>query len=188
MSILSAITATEERYQERREERRENLAFIKSGQILSIATNTPAVVRRRMQRLHADPDYVLSLREKGLAFDPEGPGRAPQQFPRSLERVLDSNDLMGLRFFEQGLRVARAVARVHVRDERGAPLGYGTGFLVSPRLLLTTSTCSPAPSRPAAAWWSSTTRRTPAARSRPARSSPSPRRSCSSATRSTITP
>jgi V8-like Glu-specific endopeptidase/surfactin synthase thioesterase subunit len=137
MSILSAITATEERYQQRREERRENLARIKSGQILSIAANTPALVRRRMQRLHADPDFVLSLREKGLAFDPEGPGRAPQQFPRSLERVLDSNDLMGLRFFEQGLRVARAVGRVHIRDERGAPLGYGTGFLVSPRLLLT---------------------------------------------------
>jgi V8-like Glu-specific endopeptidase/surfactin synthase thioesterase subunit len=137
MSILSAITATEERYQQRREERRDNLARIKSGQILSIGANTHALVRRRMERLHADPDFVLSLREKGLAFDPEGPGRTPRQFPRALERVLDSNDLMGLRFFEQGLRVARAVGRVHVRDERGAPLGYGTGFLVSPRLLLT---------------------------------------------------
>ena len=137
LSILSAITAKEERYQQRREERRDNLARIKSGQILSIAAHRTALVRRRMERLHADPDFMLSLREKGLAFDPEGPGRAPQQFPRFLERVLDSNDLMGLRFFEQGLRVARAVGRVHLRDERGAPLGYGTGFLVSPRLLLT---------------------------------------------------
>jgi hypothetical protein len=71
-----------------------------------------------MERLHADPDFVLSLREKGLAFDPEGPGRTPRQFPRALEWVLDSNDLMGLRFFEKGLRVARALGRVHVRDER----------------------------------------------------------------------
>jgi V8-like Glu-specific endopeptidase len=59
------------------------------------------------------------------------------QFPRSLERVLHTNDLMGLRFLEQGLRVANAVGRVHIRDERGQSQGYGTGFLVSPRLLLT---------------------------------------------------
>jgi V8-like Glu-specific endopeptidase/surfactin synthase thioesterase subunit len=137
MSILSAITATEERYQQRQEERRSNLARIKSGKILSIAANTPELVRNRMNRLHADPDFVLTLQEQGLAFDPRGPGRTPLEFPRALERVLDTNDLMGLRFFEQGLRVARAVGRVQIRDEGGDALGYGTGFLVSPRLLLT---------------------------------------------------
>ena len=33
--------------------------------------------------------------------------------------------------------MARSVARVHIRGERGEAMGYGTGFLVSPRLLLT---------------------------------------------------
>jgi endonuclease G len=137
MSILGPIAATEERYRQRQDERQNNLHAIEQGQILHIAANTPDAVRRRMQRLHADPDVVLSLQEQGLSFDPEGPGQSPRQFPRSLERVMDTNDLMGLRFFEQGLRVCRAVGRIQIRDAGGKMLGYGTGFLVSSRLLLT---------------------------------------------------
>jgi hypothetical protein len=30
--------------------------------------------------------------------------------------VLATNDLMEMRFFEQGLRVSRAVGRIHIRD------------------------------------------------------------------------
>jgi V8-like Glu-specific endopeptidase len=137
MSILGPIAATEERYRQRLEERQSNLNAIQQGHILTIAANTPDAVRRRMQRLHADPDVVLGLQEQGLSFDPEGPGQSPRQFPRSLERVLDTNDLMGLRFFEQGLRVSRAVGRIQIRNAGGEMLAYGTGFLVSPRLLLT---------------------------------------------------
>ena len=137
MSILSEIKATEERFRQRDKTRRTNLAQIASGRIFNIAANSPEQVRRRIQRLHANPDHVLALQEKGLAFEARGPGRSPDRFPRSLERVLHTNDLMGLRFFEQGLQVANAVGRLHIRDERGQSQGYGTGFLVSPRLLLT---------------------------------------------------
>ena len=51
-----------------------------------------------------------------MPVDPQGPGRCPQPFPRALERVLATNDLMAMRFFEQGLRVTRAVGRIHIRD------------------------------------------------------------------------
>lgn len=137
MSILDVIAATEQRFQVRLAERKKNLALIQKRDILKIAANTPDLVSKRLERLHADPERVKALEGEGLHFDPQGPGRAPQQFPRALERVLNTNDLMGLRFFEQGLRVASAVARVHIRGERGEAQGYGTGFLVSPRLLLT---------------------------------------------------
>ncbi|MFM7264459.1 MAG: trypsin-like peptidase domain-containing protein [Cyanobium sp.] len=137
MSILNELQATEERFRQREKTRRTNLEQIASGQIFNIAANGPERVRQRIQRLHANPDHVLALQGKGLAFEARGPGRSPDRFPRSLERVLHTNDLMGLRFFEQGLRVANAVGRVHIRDERGQSQGYGTGFLVSPRLLLT---------------------------------------------------
>jgi|688.fasta_scaffold01941_8 hypothetical protein len=143
MSILSPITATEERYRQREAERESNRKAIKKGEILAIAANSSELVRRRMLRLHADPDFVLSLKGEGLAFDPQGPGTAPRQFPRALERVLDTNDLMGLRFFEQGLRVSRAVGRIHIRGGGGETQGYGTGFLVSSRLLLTNHHVSP---------------------------------------------
>ena len=137
MSILGPISATEARFRQRDEMRESNLGAIRRREILTIAANTPELVRQRMQRLHADPDFVLSLKHNGVAFDPPGPGRCPQQFPRALERVLDTNDLMGMRFFEQGLQVSRAVGRIHIRDSGGDTLGYGTGFLVSSRLLLT---------------------------------------------------
>ena len=137
MHLLRVVAATEQRFQERLAERKKNLALIQKRDILKIAANTPELVSKRLERLHADPERVKALEGEGLHFDPQGPGRAPQQFPRALERVLNTNDLMGLRFFEQGLRVASAVARVHIRGERGEAQGYGTGFLVSPRLLLT---------------------------------------------------
>lgn len=137
MPILGPISATEARYWQRDEMRESNLGAIERREILTIAANTPELVRQRIERLHADPDFVLSLKHNGVAFDPQGPGRCPQQFPRALERVLATNDLMGMRFFEQGLRVSRAVGRIHIRDSGGGTLGYGTGFLVSSRLLLT---------------------------------------------------
>jgi len=137
MSILGVVSATEARFQEREAERDNNLAHIENGEILRIPANTPDLVAKRLERLHADPARVEALRAEGLSFDPPGPGRSPQGFPRSLERVIDTNDLIGMRFFEQGLKVARAVGRVHIRGERGEALGYGSGFLVSPRLLLT---------------------------------------------------
>ncbi|MFN5697171.1 MAG: hypothetical protein ACK486_09090, partial [Cyanobacteriota bacterium] len=84
---------------------------INARDILGIAANTPELIRKRLRRLHADPERVEALRREGRQFDPQGPGAAPAAFPRSLERVLDTNDLLGVRFFEQGMQVARAVGR-----------------------------------------------------------------------------
>jgi V8-like Glu-specific endopeptidase len=137
MTILSVIPETEQRFAAREQERQANLAHIERGDILAIAANTPELLAQRLQRLHAEPDQVDTITREGLKFDAIGPGQSSSSFPRGLERVLDSNDLLGLRFFEQGLRVARAVGRVWIRSEHGGDLGFGTGFLVSPRLLLT---------------------------------------------------
>ena len=65
MSILQEIKATEERFRQREKDRRSNLAKIAKGEIFAIAANTPEQVRRRISRLHADPDHVLPLQEKG---------------------------------------------------------------------------------------------------------------------------
>jgi len=137
MSILREVTDTEQRYRERDTDRDDNIARIDAHDIFGIAANTPDLIHKRLKRLHADPERVESLRREGLKFDPQGPGATPAAFPRALERVLDTNDLMGLRFFEQGLQVARAVGRVHISDGAGDNQGFGTGFLVAPRLLLT---------------------------------------------------
>lgn len=56
---------------------------------------------------------------------------------RRAERVLGTSDLLEVVFLEAALAVARTVARVRVGAANGSLIGYGTGFLVSPRLLLT---------------------------------------------------
>lgn len=53
------------------------------------------------------------------------------------ERILGKSDLMAINFLEIGLRAARAACRIQVRNLFGQVVGYGTGFMVSPTLLLT---------------------------------------------------
>ncbi len=55
----------------------------------------------------------------------------------ALERVLGRSDLFPISYLEMGRKVSRSVCRIEIRDNIGRVLGYGTGFLVSPSLLLT---------------------------------------------------
>lgn len=55
----------------------------------------------------------------------------------ALERILGTSDLFPISHLEIGLKVSRSVCRVEIRDRIGRVAGYGTGFLVSPSLLLT---------------------------------------------------
>lgn len=55
----------------------------------------------------------------------------------ALERIIAGNDLVGISYLKQGLVAGRSVGRIHLRDASGRLAGYGTGFLVGPRLLMT---------------------------------------------------
>ncbi|MGG3159773.1 DNA/RNA non-specific endonuclease [Priestia megaterium] len=55
----------------------------------------------------------------------------------ALERIIKENDLFPISYLEAGLKAAKPVCRIEVRDRVGRVRGYGTGFLVSPSLLLT---------------------------------------------------
>lgn len=54
-----------------------------------------------------------------------------------LERVLAGNELQEVNYLVRGAMVARAIARIHLRDESGRTRGWGTGFLIAPNVLLT---------------------------------------------------
>ena len=54
-----------------------------------------------------------------------------------LERVIGKKDFLGIEFLELALAVSRFVGRIQVRSRPGPAEGYGTGFMVSPQLLLT---------------------------------------------------
>ncbi|MCA1946236.1 MAG: hypothetical protein LDL30_13320 [Desulfovibrio sp.] len=65
-----------------------------------------------------------------LTSIPEGDGLA-------LERIMFGNDLFPIAYFEKGLDVSRSVCRIELCDSIGRVFGHGTGFLISPSLLLT---------------------------------------------------
>jgi endonuclease G, mitochondrial len=52
------------------------------------------------------------------------------------ERIIGSSDLLGISYMDLGLRASRAVGCVRL-FQNGRHIGSGTGFMVSPRLLLT---------------------------------------------------
>lgn len=55
----------------------------------------------------------------------------------ALEQIIGQSDLFPIFYLEAGLKAAKPVCRIEVRDRIGRTRGYGTGFLVSPTLLLT---------------------------------------------------
>lgn len=56
---------------------------------------------------------------------------------RDFERVIGRNDLLPINYFERGLLAARAVGRIGDLSNGEADAFWGTGFMVSPNLILT---------------------------------------------------
>ncbi|WP_269581249.1 endonuclease [Roseibium sp. Sym1] len=75
------------------------------------------------------PDLAAELVQKS------GEGRQAETF--ALERVIGQSELLAVAFFSRGLVAARAVGRIVIKDSLGATRGYGTGFMISPRLMMT---------------------------------------------------
>lgn len=61
----------------------------------------------------------------------------PTEDGLALERILGRNNLFHVNYFALGVRAIRAVGRVHVINEQGIPIGFGTGALVGDGLLVT---------------------------------------------------
>jgi endonuclease G, mitochondrial len=142
-AFADQIRRTQERYEERAGERAATVARIEAGG--PFAADTPERVAKRLSRLRIEPavaEAVLSGDLPVMSRDEvekvaATPARAERDF-LLLERVIgDSNELIESRFLEGGYRASRSVARIEVRGPSGRVAGYGTGTLVSPRLLLT---------------------------------------------------
>lgn len=93
----------------------------------------PARVATRIDRLcryHSELDPAAS--GELVAEEPDALERAG----KILEKIINSDDLLSIGYLEGGVAAGRSVARISVRDANGRLTSYGTGFLVSPRLLL----------------------------------------------------
>ena len=130
------LQATIRRYRERTKQREHNERLIKERRFLEIdSPERWAAFLDRHGFSARDTESFLAPKDAGL---PAARGIVRgQREPFALERVLGASDLMGVAFLERGLQVARSIGRIWMGVNAGRPIGFGTGFLVSPRLLMT---------------------------------------------------
>ncbi|MFI9248661.1 trypsin-like serine peptidase [Streptomyces sp. NPDC053069] len=89
------------------------------------------------QALAARATRLLDRHAVPAAMAVEAVRKEPLTTPETYERILGvSTELQAWSFLPRGARAARTVARISVR-ESGRELPLGTGFLVSPSLLMT---------------------------------------------------
>lgn len=130
------IAETERRFEARADARAVTVERLAEGGAL--AADTPERVAKRLERLEVDPALVEAIVSERIAVPAAAPELAPPIDERSalvLERLLGNNDLIGVGFLEAGYVAGRAVGRIEVPTTEGRE--YGTGSLISPRLLLT---------------------------------------------------
>lgn len=105
------------------------------------------------QATKLDPRSLLTLREQRRTQTPgelEPPSRIHQRLRHALladdrseepegllERIVNGNDLTGVNYLERGMITGKSVARVQVCDTDRNVIGFGTGFLIAPGVLLT---------------------------------------------------
>lgn len=152
--------AAAERIEERTQERLGNIeALSQPGGYAAV--NSPEQVVRRLDRLsrYYTPGEVLPGRPSELpsasleqiaavalrrAVDANLPGAAEAAAAEPsvgaaglmVEAIIGRADFLDVRYLEAGVAAQRAVGRIHIHDATGGG-GFGTGSLITPRLLLT---------------------------------------------------
>lgn len=100
-------------------------------------------LKRYVNRMIPRENTLLKLRTKNpLVID--SPNRiavrkamiSPKDL-YSLETIIGNNDMFPIHYLEKGLIAAKSVCRIIINDHNGRLLGFGTGFMISPTLLIT---------------------------------------------------
>ncbi|WP_206784691.1 DNA/RNA non-specific endonuclease [Amycolatopsis sp. MtRt-6] len=118
---------------ERTEERQQKIALLRKPGGIAEA-DEPSRVATRIDRLGR---YYPDVRPVSPAAIAAGDPEAMTAAGAILERIVLTNDLLGVGYLEGGVAAAAAIGRVNIRNAQGRLVGYGTGSLISPELLLT---------------------------------------------------
>lgn len=123
----SIVKRTRDRYASRAPERERTERTLSTGGT-PLAADSPERVNKRLSHIE------LSEMARATALPAEG---ATHGEVNVLERIIGTNDLMSVTFLDLAVTVARTVGRVRIRSAAGQLVGYGTGFLIGPRVLMT---------------------------------------------------
>ncbi len=124
------------RYQHREHQRKANLQKLSDTNVLSV--DTPERVKKRLDRVAQNPLARMMIAEHQKMIPDRADPLSRSEFEQLVqERVLGLNDLMPVSYLEYGLRVSQSVGRVNIRSTNRRITGYGTGSMISPRLMIT---------------------------------------------------
>jgi endonuclease G len=136
MTMLEAAAVTQqeaaERVRRRTGQRQQKIEAITTGQL--VLADEPIRIASRIERLSRYYPSVRPVSPAALVANDPG---AVQAAEAVLERIINTPDFVDVRYLEAGTRSAHAVGRVDVRDHAGRVVGFGTGSMVTARLLLT---------------------------------------------------
>ena len=121
-----------ERVAMRTSQRRERIDAITTGKL--VTADEPIRIASRINRLSR---YYPGVRPVSPSALQAGEPAAVEAAGAVLERVINTPDFVDVRWLEAGTHASHAVARVDIRDHAGRVTGFGTGSMVTPRLLLT---------------------------------------------------
>lgn len=82
-------------------------------------------------------DVLSTALDRGMAWGAPPAGAPLETAGEVLERIVGTADFVGINYLETGVIAAHAVGRVNICDAGGRVVGYGTGSLVAPHVLLT---------------------------------------------------
>ncbi|MFF9221065.1 endonuclease [Streptomyces viridosporus] len=135
---LSQLTMAATRYANRTERREKNRSVLETRGPLY--ADAPERVEKRLARLGAD--WAMARAIERTPTEPASSAGSTLRLPPEaftsevlgLERLIGRNNLTPVAFLEEGVQVSRSVGRITISGPGG---GHGTGFMVSPSLLLT---------------------------------------------------
>ena len=62
---------------------------------------------------------------------------SPERADKAFERIIAGNDLVSINYLSKGMAAAHSVCRIQLKDASSKLLGFATGFLIGPGVLLT---------------------------------------------------
>ncbi len=102
-------------------------------------------VENRLRQEHEDQGNTRSILESSReneTSDDEGRIAFREELALAnrvvvFERLIGKSDLLRVNFLEKGLKASKAVGHIDIRDKYNNPIAHGTGFMISPRLMMT---------------------------------------------------
>lgn len=128
MKDIERFKAAAQRWSSRAQER--TLASSKVDAGKAVEAETPERVQQRLV-------HLAEVATKAKAAQPAAVAAMPLAASVGMERIIDKSDFLDINFLENAMAVSRSIGRVNIRNAAGRTVGYGTGFMVSPSLLMT---------------------------------------------------